>query len=89
MYRWIVILIVLILFSVSASFACDSAGSNVHIGEVTSIDSGTFTLLDAETNSPIKFTASPDLLLALAGLRRTIAVDYQQEEGRLVALAVR
>jgi len=89
MYRWIVISIVLVLFSVSASVACDSAGSNVHIGEVTSIDSGTFTLLDAETNSPIKFTASSELLLTLAGLRRTIAVDYREEEDRLVAVAVR
>ncbi len=89
MYKWIIISVILMLLSVSASVACDSAGSNVHIGEVTSIDSGAFTLLDAETNSPLKFTASSELLLTLAGLRRTIAVDYREEEGRLVAVAVR
>ncbi|VAW86584.1 hypothetical protein MNBD_GAMMA16-2129 [hydrothermal vent metagenome] len=89
MFRWVFIVIGLMLFPVSASFACESAGPNVHIGEVTSISSGTFTLLDAETGSPIKFAASSEVLLALAGLNRTIAVDYQEEEGQLIALAVR
>jgi len=89
MFKWIVIAVTLMLFSVSASFACESAGTNVHIGEVTSINSSTFTLLDAETNSPIEFIASSEVLLALAGLNRTIAVDYHEEEGRLVALTVR
>jgi len=89
MFRWIFIAITLMLFSVSASVACESAGPNVHIGEVTSVNSSTFTLLDAETSSPIKFIASSEILLTLAGLNRTIAVDYHEEDGRLVALAVR
>ncbi len=89
MLRGIFISIVLVLLFLSPVYACESAGTNVHVGEVTAISADTFTLLDAETGSPIEFSASSELLLTLAGLRRTIAVDYSKEQGRLVALAVR
>jgi len=91
MFRWVVILVILAIFVIPTSYACDSAGPNVHVGKITAVDSdtSTFTLLDAETGSPIKFAASSKLLLGLAGLRRTIAVDYQEEEGHLVALNIR
>ncbi|NOY71733.1 MAG: hypothetical protein GXP14_05055 [Gammaproteobacteria bacterium] len=89
MFRGIVFSIILLLLFLSPVYACESAGTNVHVGEVTAISAGTFTLLDAETGSPIEFTASSELLLTLAGLQRTIAVDYSEEQGRLVALAVR
>ncbi len=71
--------------------ACESAGPNVHLGRVADInsDAQSFTITDAETGKPITFKANGKLIMRLAGVQRTIAVNYREEDGRLVALEIR
>jgi hypothetical protein len=69
--------------------ACKSAGENKHVGQVTAIDAkaGSFTIRDAETQSPITFVASADILKSISADKR-IMVSYKEENGKLVAVEV-
>ncbi|HHM04937.1 MAG TPA: hypothetical protein ENJ19_04230 [Gammaproteobacteria bacterium] len=68
--------------------ACEVAGPNKHVGKVMAIDTkaGTFTLLDAETRSPITFHASTDLLRQVGHAMGQVMVSYEEKAAGLVAL---
>lgn len=74
-----------------AALACSAAGPNIHVGKVLSVDEGnhTFTLLDAETMSPLTFSADTALLARVAEASGNIVVAYELVGDTLRALELR
>ena len=80
-----------VLMTVSASgWACKMAGDHKHVGVVTKVDqmAGTFTIRDAETNAPIVFSASREMLSNAQHAQGPIMVSYENREKRLVAVDI-
>lgn len=73
-------------------FACEGAGENKHVGLVTQVDPGkkTFTIKDAETQSPITFTANDEIIKGLKGYTGKVLVSYEggNKSGALKATGV-
>ena len=79
------------LMTVSATgWACKMAGENKHVGVVTKVDqvSGTFTIRDAETNSPIVFSANREMLSNAEHAQGQVMVSYENREKQLVAVDI-
>lgn len=74
-----------------AALACSAAGANTHVGTVLSVDkhAGTFTLLDAESMSPITLAADAALLDRVSSISGSVAVTYENKDGRLKALKLK
>jgi len=82
-----------VLFTTSSAiFACGGEASGKHIGSITRVDASnsTFTIRDAETNSPITFVAGSDLMNQVKqAAGRNVMVNYEEnDEGGLEALGV-
>lgn len=73
-----------------AASACQVAGPNKHVGQVTAVDgaASTFTILDAETRAPITFHASKAILKDVSGASGQVMVSYEEKGGDLVAVDV-
>ncbi len=76
--------------SPSAVWACSAAGPSTHVGNVLSVeaDQGRFTIRDAETMSPITFTASESILKSLEAGKGVVFVDYEEDGDALRAVDV-
>ncbi len=90
MKKWIASVVLLLCLSFSGGtpvLACSVAGPNKHVGQVMSVDkkAGTFTIMDAQTNAPISFTASAAILDEAAKATGTVMVSYEKIGNRLVA----
>ncbi len=85
-----VIFAVLLVIGSSAVLACKAAGPNKHVGEVTTVDAeaATFTIMDAETNLPITFSASKGILKDVSHAEGQIMVSYEDNGGNLTAVDV-
>lgn len=70
----------------SPAFACESAGSNTHVGEIKAIDLGqpSLTVLDRQTKKPITFQVAPEQLKGLS-LGQQVAVKYSKSGEQLRA----
>lgn len=78
-----------LLLGSSAIWACGGEASGKHIGNVMKISKTSFTIRDAETNSPITFNASPDIMKEVKSADGRIMVNYEEdEEGALDAVGV-
>ena len=77
------VLATLLLTAPLATWACDAAGPSTHIGTVQSVDasSKTFTIIDAQTRTPIKFVASNEIIDGLKDAKGSVMVNYEQMEG--------
>ncbi len=86
------IFFVLLLASlITPVFACSMAGEGNHVGkQVTAVDvdAGTFTIIDVESNSPIQFSASKDLLAKVSKGPGPVLVSYEDQDGQLVAVDI-
>ncbi len=73
------------------TWACQSAGENVHVGKLMAIDTkaSSFTIFDVETANPITFASDEQTLKALKGARGTIQVRFERMGDVLKALEVR
>lgn len=78
------------LFAPALTWACDAAGPSTHIGNVLSVDAGnkTFTIQDAQSNSPITFAANNEILSGLKEAKGSIMVNYEESESGLTAVGV-
>jgi len=90
MKRWILTILMMAGLTVSGivpAHACTVAGPNKHVGQVMSVDNkaGTFTIMDAQTNAPISFTASVAILNEAAKATCAVMVSYIKSGGQLVA----
>lgn len=85
--------LLVLLFGISAvpAFACSMAGPGNHVGkQVTAVDteSGTFTIVDVESNGPIQFRASEELLAKVSEGPGPVLVSYEDHDGELVATEI-
>lgn len=66
-----------------ATWACDAAGKNTHIGTVQSVDASgkTFTIIDAQTRMPITFMANNEIIDGLKDAKGSVMVNYEQMDG--------
>jgi hypothetical protein len=77
------ILTALLFIAPLSTWACDAAGPSTHIGTVQSVDasSKTFTIIDAQTRTPIKFVASNEIIDGLKDAKGSVMVNFEQMEG--------
>lgn len=73
------------------TLACSAAGPNTHVGKLLSVDkgAGTFTLLDAETMSPVTLAASAALLDQVSSISGSVVVTYEKNGDMLRALELK
>lgn len=74
-----------------SSWACDAAGPSTHIGNLMSVDATgkTFTIRDAQSNSPISFSVKDDSIMAgLKNAKGSIMVNYEENDSGLTAVGV-
>ena len=73
-----------------ASWACDGAGPATHIGKVSAVDAAAkkFTIKDVQTQGPITFTATDEIIKGLSGAKGMVTVKYQEENGGYTAVGV-
>lgn len=71
-------LFVALLFSSNALFACGGEDSGKHIGTVSKVGASSFTIRDLETNKPITFSASKNILDELKHSKRQVLVNYEK-----------
>lgn len=83
-----VIVLALALGGAGLALACEGAGPMTHIGQVTAVDDGSFTIVDMETRDKITFKASSEILTGLKGAAGLVKVNYQDNEGDLTAVGV-
>ncbi len=79
------------LFASSAALACESMGPATHMGQFMSVDAAkhTFTIRDAESSSPITFTATQEIITGLKGFAGNLMVNYEEnDDGNLNAVGV-
>lgn len=73
------------------SMACGPPDLKTHVGKVLSVDksAGTFTLIDAESMSPVTFSADAKLLEQLSRASGNVAVKYETIGETLRALELK
>ena len=79
------------LFVSGTTFACDAMGPATHMGQLMSVDATikTFTIRDAQSQSPLTFTANGDILTGLKDASGSIMVNYEENDaGGLNAVGV-
>lgn len=71
--------------------ACSSMGSSTHAGKIMSVDpeTGTFTIMDFETMSPVTFSADETIMQQIMKGEGAAIVDYTGEGMDLTATGVR
>ena len=78
-----------VAFTASPAWSCSMAGPNTHIGVVTDVNASanTFTIMDAETQHPITFVTTPELL---KGIRKNqqLTVTFQKTGKNLTAKTI-
>ncbi len=81
------------LFAVAPlpTVACGSPDMKTHVGKILSVDknAGTFTLIDAESMSPITFNADAALLEKISHAGGRVAVTYETVGDTLQALELK
>lgn len=82
-----VLLMAVALGFAGSALACEGAGHNKHVGDVTKVDTmaGTFTIRDLETNAPITFKASKEILDHAAQAKGQVMVGYEKSGNTLKA----
>ena len=86
--RSISLLALLLAMVATPAFACSMAGPGKHVGkQVTAVDAeaGTFTIVDAQSNGPIQFSANKALLDKVGEGPGPVLVSFEDHDGELVA----
>lgn len=89
-FQQLILSVVMVVVAVAGpTWACDALGPNRHIGVVTKIDPSThsFTIIDAQRNKPMTFTAPKKILDALR-LEQEFVVTFRMEGRQMQAVAV-
>lgn len=71
--------------------ACDAMGPSAHMGQLMSVNAAqsTFTIRDAQSQSPITFTANDEIITGLKNASGSIMVKYEKEDdGNLNAVGI-
>lgn len=78
------------LFLAAPGFACQAAGPGKHVGQVIQVDrdAGTFSIMDAEKMTAIRFSADDSILDKVENTDRTAIVDFEDTGAGLAATRV-
>ena len=79
------------LLASGTALACDAMGPASHMGQLMSVNEAqsTFTIRDAQTQSPITFTANDEIITGLKGASGSVMVKFEKEDdGNLNAVGV-
>lgn len=73
-----------------AAWSCSAAGENTHVGELiaVNVEINSFTIRDAESQSPITFISDDNVIEALKNIKGMVQVLYQEEGHQLRAIDV-
>lgn len=73
-----------------ATFACEGMGPSKHVGQLLTVDATkhTFTIQDAQSRSPITFTANNEIIDGLKGYSGNLMVNYTEDDAGLTAVGV-
>lgn len=73
-----------------SAWACDAAGKTTHIGSLMTVNAEqkTFTIRDAQSRSPITFTANSEIIEGLKDAKGNIMVNYMEKGDELTAVGV-
>ncbi len=83
-------MMLLVVASVAVpTWACDALGPNRHLGVVTKIDPSAhaFTIIDAQRNKPMTFTATKKILDVLQ-VEQEFVVTFRMEGRQMQAVAI-
>jgi hypothetical protein len=74
----------------SSVWACDMAGKSTHVGSLMTVNAkqSTFTIQDAQTQSPITFAANEEIIQGLKDASGSIMVNYKEDGDTLTAVGV-
>jgi len=74
----------------ASACACEAAGANTHISQGLQVDrgAGSFSILDAEQMTAIRFSAAGRILDKVDGTDRMAIVNYEETDGGLKATRV-
>lgn len=84
-------LVISSLLVMGSVMACDAMGPGAHMGQLMSVNAAqsTFTIRDAQSQSPITFSASDEIIAGLEGMNGSVMVKYEKEDdGNLNAVGV-
>jgi len=78
------------LLATGSVWACDAAGKNTHIGSLMTVNAeqSTFTIKDAQSRSPITFTANNEIIEGLKDASGSVMVNYKEDGDTLTAIGV-
>jgi len=84
------VLIVSMTFFAAPAWACGAASAKTHIGQVLQVDreGGSFSIMDAEQMTAIRFAADGEILDKIENTDRMAIVEYQQTDDGLKATRV-
>lgn len=79
-----------LLMVAGGAWACQGAGHNKHVGDVTKVDktAGTFTIHDMESDGPITFTADQAVLKNASQAKGQVTVSFEKKGDNLQAVAL-
>lgn len=79
-----------LLLLASQAMACGPEKGMTHMGAVLSVDASgkTFTIRDAQTQAPITFLASNEILDGLKDAKGSVMVNYEEDGDQLKAVGV-
>ena len=85
----VAVLSAFIALAASPVWACSMAGPNTHIGVITDVNTraNTFTMMDAETQHPITFVTTPELLKGISK-NQQVTVTFQKTGKNLTAKTI-
>lgn len=70
--------------------ACSAMGANKHVGQVMTVDpkGGTFTIMDAQLQKPLTFSASKKVMDQIRQASGQIIVIFKQQKNKLIATGI-
>ncbi len=79
-----------LLLVAGGAMACQVAGHNKHVGEITKVDgaAGTFTIHDLESDGPITFKADKAMLKDASKAKGQVMVSFEQKGDQLQAVDI-
>jgi len=89
-YLLLIVTIALSIGFSTSTLACEAAGPTTHVGSVLKVDpeNNTFTILDAQTVTPVQFHATKDIIKKVVKENGAAVVVYEIDGINLVATNV-
>jgi len=81
-------MITIMLLAAGPAWGCDAAGPDTHVGQVSSVNGKSFTIIDAQTGGPISFTTDASMQSMMPVRGDTVTVKYSKGKKGLIAESI-